>query len=342
MAIKLSELAEKIDCRMFGDDCMIENVADIDFAKPGQLAFIYNPKYLGKIKTTNASAIITREEWLEDWQEDGEGSVLIAENPRLAFVKATRLLNPERINDTGISKNAVIAENARVSKTACIGANVVINSGAEIGSGAQIGAGCVIENDVIIGDNTVIHPNVTIRFSTQIGENCIIYPGVVIGADGFGYERDGDSYLKIPQLGNVRIGNNVEIGANSTVDRGALHDTVINDGVKIDNLVQVGHNVEIGKHTVISAQSGVAGSTKVGEYCLIGGGVSIRDNIEVADNVMLTGRTLVSSAIKKPGSYSSGILVDDSKSWRKNALRFKHLDELAKRLIKLEKSIASE
>ena len=188
----------------------------------------------------------------------------------------------------------------------------------------------------------MIHPNVTIHFSTKIGDNCIIYPGVVIGADGFGYERDGDAYLKIPQLGNVRIGNNVEIGANSTVDRGALHDTVINDGVKIDNLVQVGHNVEIGKHTVISAQSGVAGSTKVGEYCLIGGGVSIRDNIEVADNVMLTGRTLVSSAIKKPGSYSSGILVDDSRNWRKNALRFKHLDELAKRLIKLEKSVKPE
>ncbi|GMR01211.1 MAG: UDP-3-O-(3-hydroxymyristoyl)glucosamine N-acyltransferase [Gammaproteobacteria bacterium] len=338
MAIKLSELAEKIDCRMFGDDCVIENVADIDSAKQGQLAFIYNPKYLGKIKTTDASAIITREEWLEDCV----GSVLIAENPRLAFVKATRLLNPEKISDSGVSKNAIVAENARVSKTACIGANVVINSGVEIGSGVQIGAGCVIENDVIIGDNTVIHPNVTIRFSTHIGENCIIYPGVVIGADGFGYERDGDSYLKIPQLGNVRIGNNVEIGANSTVDRGALHDTVINDGVKIDNLVQIGHNVEIGKHTVISAQSGVAGSTKVGEYCLIGGGVSIRDNIEVADNVMLTGRTLVSSAIKKSGSYSSGILVDDSKSWRKNALRFKHLDELAKRLIKLEKSIASD
>lgn len=338
MAIKLSELAQQIGCRMSGNDCLIDNVADIDSAEQGQLAFIYNPKYLSKIKTSRASAIITREEWLDDCT----GSVLVADNPRLAFVKATRLLNPERPGDSGISKHAIIADDAQIAKTACIAANAVISSGVKIGAAVQIGAGCVIENDVAIGDNTVIHPNVTIRFATQIGDDCIIYPGVVIGADGFGYERDGDSYLKIPQLGNVRIGNSVEIGANSTVDRGALHDTIINDGVKIDNLVQVGHNVEIGKHTVISAQSGIAGSTRVGEYCLVGGGVSIRDNIEVADNVMLTGRTLVSSAIKKSGSYSSGILVDDTRNWRKNALRFKHLDELAKRLIKLEKSVKTE
>jgi len=251
MSIKLSELAEKIDCRLHGENCVIDNVADIDSAEQGQLAFIYNPKYLSKIKTSNASAIITREEWLDECGVP----VLIAENPRLAFVKATRLLNPERKNDSGISKSAVIADDAQVSETAYIGENVVIGSGARIGFGVQIGAGCVIENDVVIGDNTVIHPNVTIRFSTQIGDSCIISSGVVIGADGFGYERDGDSYLKIPQLGNVRIGNKVEIGANSTVDRGALHDTVIHDGVKIDNLVQIGHNVEIGKHTSLLNQA---------------------------------------------------------------------------------------
>lgn len=338
MSIKLSELADKIDCRMHGDDCVIENVADIDSAEAGQLAFIYNPKYLSKIKSTHASAIITREEWLADCHVPA----LIADNPRLAFVKATRLLNPEKSAERGVSPHAVITAGTVIPDTACIGANAFIGSGVKIGSDVTIGAGTVIESDVSIGNNTVIHPNVTIRFGTVIGDDCIIYSGVVIGADGFGYERDGEAYLKIPQLGNVRIGNSVEIGANSTVDRGALHDTVIHDGVKIDNLVQVGHNVEIGRHTVISAQSGVAGSTKVGEYCLIGGGVSIRDNIEVADNVMLTGRTLVSSAIKQPGSYSSGILVDDTRNWRKNALRFKHLDEMAKRLAALEKKLESD
>jgi UDP-3-O-[3-hydroxymyristoyl] glucosamine N-acyltransferase len=338
MAIKLSEIAAQINCRLQGEDCLIENVADIDSAKEGQLAFVYNPKYLDKIATSNASAIITREEWLEHCDKP----TLIAENPRLAFVKATRLLNPEKKSGSGIAASAVVAEDVTVPDSVYIGPNAVIQSGVILGENVRIGAGSFIDNDVSIGAETVIHANVTIGHQTQIGENCIFFSGVVIGADGFGYERDGESYLKIPQLGNVHIGNNVEIGANSTVDRGALHDTIISDGVKIDNLVQVGHNVVIGKHTVISAQSGIAGSTKVGEYCLIGGGVSIRDNIEVVSNVILTGRTLVSSAISEPGSYSSGTLVDNTKTWRKNTLWFKHLDELVKRIKKLEKDCQSK
>jgi UDP-3-O-[3-hydroxymyristoyl] glucosamine N-acyltransferase len=338
MAIRLSEIAGKTNCRLQGEDCLIENVADIDSAREGQLAFVYNPKYLDKIATTNASAIITREEWLEHCNKPA----LVAENPRLAFVKATRLLNPEKKPESGVAVTAVVAADVSVPASAYIGHNVVIEPGVILGENVQIGAGSVIANDVRIGANTVIHANVTIGHNSQIGDHCIFFSGVVIGADGFGYERDGDSYLKIPQLGNVRIGDHVEIGANSTIDRGALHDTIIADGVKIDNLVQVGHNVVIGKHTVISAQSGIAGSTKVGEYCLIGGGVSIRDNIEVVSNVMITGRTLVSSAIKEPGSYSSGTLVDNTKSWRKNTLWFKHLDELVKRIKKLEKDCQSK
>jgi UDP-3-O-[3-hydroxymyristoyl] glucosamine N-acyltransferase len=333
MAIKLSELAAKIDCRLHGKDCTIENVADLDSAESGQLAFVYNPKYLDKIKTTRASAIITKEEWLQD----SEKAFLVAENPRLAFVKATRLLNPVAVKAGKICSSAVIAEDVKVPASAYIGDNVVLQSGVTLGENVQIGAGSVIEDDVSIGDNTVVNANVSIGFKTQIGENCIFFSGVVIGADGFGYERDGDAYLKIPQIGNVQIGNDVEIGANSTVDRGALHDTIIHDGVKIDNLVQIGHNAEIGKHTVISAQSGIAGSTKVGANCLIGGSVAIRDNIEITDNVVLTGRTLVLSSITEPGVYSSGTLHDDNRSWRRNALRYKQLDDIARRLKKLEK-----
>lgn len=333
MAIQLSELAKKIDCRLSGDDCMIENVADINDAGPGQLAFIYNPKYLAALSTTNASAIIIKEEWLSGCNRPA----LIAKNPRLAFVKATRLLNPEKRNQSGVAKRAVIAEGVTVPASAYIGPNTVIETGVILGENVQIGAGSVISADVMIGDHTVIHPNVSIGHNTFIGSNCILFSGVVIGADGFGYERDGDAYLKVPQIGDVRIGNDVEIGANSTVDRGALHDTVIGDGVKIDNLVQVGHNVVIGRHTVISAQSGVAGSTRIGEYCLIGGGVSIRDNIEIVDNVMLTGRTVVQSSLTESGSYSSGMLVDTTSNWRRNALRHKHLNELEKRVKTLEK-----
>jgi len=338
MAIKLSELAEKIDARLHGEDCMIENVSDLDAAKQGDLAFIYNPKYLEKIGTTEASAIILKEVWLKDCSKPA----LVADNPRLAFVKAARLLNPEKRFEPGVSGSADIAEDVSVPDSVYIGPNVVIESGVKLGDDVQIGANSVISADVVIGDNTVIHPNVTIGHTTQIGNNCIFYAGTVIGADGFGYERDGDHYLKIPQLGNVRIGNDVEIGANTAIDRGALRDTVINDGVKLDNLVQIAHNVVVGKHTVMSGHSGISGSTTVGEYCVIGGGVGIRDNIEVVDNVIINGRTLVSSSLKEPGTYASSMLVDTVKNWRKNALRFKHLNEMEKRLKALEKKLESE
>ena len=338
MAIKLSELAEKINCQLHGDDCLIENVSDLDAAKEGDLAFIYHPKYLDKIESTNASAIILKDIWLEDCPKPA----LVAENPRLAFVKAARLLNHERRYEAGISKSADIADNVSVPASAYIGPNVVIEPGVKLGDDVQIGANCVVSANVTIDDNTVIHPSVSIGHTTEIGKNCIIYSGTVIGSDGFGYEREGDSYLKIPQLGNVRIGNDVEIGANAAIDRGALRDTVIHDGVKLDNLVQVAHNVVIGKHTVMSGHSGIAGSTKVGEYCVIGGGVGISDNLEVTDNVVIMGRTLVSGSITKPGTYASSMLTDEVKNWRKNALRFKHLNEMEKRLRSLEKRLKSE
>ena len=338
MAIKLSELAEKINCRLHGDDCLIENVSDLDAAEEGDLAFIYHPKYLDKIDSTNASAIILKEMWLQDCSKPA----LVTENPRLAFVKATRLLNPGRRYPAGISSSADVAPDVSVPESAYIGQNVVIEAGVKLGENVQIAANCVVESEAAIGDNTVIHPNVTIGYNTVIGKNCIIYAGTVIGSDGFGYEREGDSYLKIPQLGNVHIGNDVEIGANTAIDRGSLRDTVISDGVKLDNLIQIAHNVTIGKHTVMSGLSGIAGSTKVGEYCVIGGGVGISDNIEVTDKVTILGRTLVSSTITKAGAYASSMLTDDVKSWRKNALRFKHLNEMEKRLKALEKQLASD
>jgi len=338
MAIKLSELAEETGCRLHGDDCLIENVSDLDTAKKGDLAFIYNPKYLDKIDSTNASAIILKENWLEQCPKPA----LVADNPRLAFVKATRLLNPEKRYEAGISSSADIAGGVSVPASAYIGPNVVIESAVKLGEGVQIGANSVLCTGVSIGDNTVIHPNVTIGHNTMLGSRCIIYSGTVIGADGFGYERDGDSYLKIPQLGNVRIGDDVEIGANTAVDRGALRDTIINDGVKLDNLVQIAHNVVVGKHTLMSGHSGIAGSTRVGEYCLIGGGVGISDNIEVCDNVVIMGRTMVVGSITKPGTYASSMLTDEVKNWRKNALRFRHLNEMEKRLKALEKKLESE
>ncbi len=335
MAIKLSELAEKIGCRLHGDDCVINNVADIDAAVEGDLVFIYNPKYLDKIDSTAASAIIIKESWSQRCSQP----VLLTDNPRLAFVKAARLLNPEKRYPAGIAASADIATDVSLPATVYIGPNVVIETGVSIGENVQIAANTVLQSDVTIGDGCVIHANVYIGYKTQMGTNCIVSAGSIIGADGFGYEKDGEAYLKVPQLGNVRIGDNVEIGANSTIDRGALRDTILCDGVKVDNLVQIGHNVVIGKHTVICAQSGVAGSTKVGENCVIGGAVAVSDNIELTDNVVVLGRTLITTSIDKPGAYASSMLVDTVKNWRKNAIRHKSLNKMDKRLRKLEKSL---
>jgi UDP-3-O-[3-hydroxymyristoyl] glucosamine N-acyltransferase len=332
MAIKLSELAKILNCRLHGEDCQIENVAEISHAVGGQLAFIHNPAYIDKISSSNASAVIIKEEWLSSCNKPA----LVSKNPRLDFAKVASLLNPVKLTEPGVSDTAVIEGNIKVPSSVFIGANAVIQSGVILGENVQIGPGCVIANNVQIGDNTVIYPNVTIGHSTRIGDNCVINSGVVIGTDGFGYVKEGESYLKVPQLGNVQIGNNVDIGANTTIDRGALLDTVIGNGVKLDNQIQIGHNVVIGENTLISANSGVSGSTRIGKNCLIGGGVGIRDNIEIVDNVIITGRTFVSSSIKEPGSYSSSVLVDKTANWKKNVIRFKQLDDIAKRLKKLE------
>ncbi len=333
MAIKLSELAKKVSCRFHGEDCLIENVADINHAETGQLAFVYSPKYLDDIKASKASAIIIKEEWLESCDKPA----LISDNPRLAFAKAAALLNPVIISEAGISETAIIADDVTVPASVSIDHNAVVHTGVKLGENVQIGACAVISADVQVGDNTIIHPNVSIGHKTQIGNNCTIFSGVVIGSDGFGYVKNGETYLKVPQIGNVIIGNDVDIGANSTIDRGALLDTIIHDGVKLDDQIHVAHNVVIGEHTVISAYTGIAGSVKIGKQCLIGGGVGIRDHIEIADNVVITGRTFVSSSLKESGSYSSSVLVDTTRNWRKNVVRFKHLDEMAKRIKELEK-----
>lgn len=335
--MKLSELAELTGSQLHGEDCLIENVADINHAVQGQLAFVYSAKYIDAIKSSAASAVVITAEWLEHCDKPA----LVSTNPRLDFARIATLLNPidSSRQSTGIAESVHIADDVSIGNAVTIGHNVVIEKGVKLGDNVRIGAGCVIAGDVQIGDDTIISANVVIEHSVRIGCRCMIFAGVIIGTDGFGYVRDGDNYLKVPQLGNVIIGDDVDIGANTTIDRGALLDTVIHDGVKLDNQIQVAHNVVIGKNTVISSYTGIAGSAKIGENCLIGGGVGIRDNIEIADNVVITGRTFVSSSIKQPGSYSSSVLVDDTRNWKKNVMRFKHLDEMAKRIAKLEKKL---
>lgn len=341
MAITLVDLAAHTGCTLHGDDCLIDSVADIHHAEKGQLAFVYSPKYLDAIKSTQASAIILKPEWLGNCSK----AALITDNPRLAFAKAATLLNPVNVSAAGVSSSAIIAKGVVVPASASIGHHVVIEAAVKLGENVQIGAGTVIAAAVEVGDNTLIYPNVSIGHQTQIGQNCTLFSGVVIGADGFGYVKEGDAYLKVPQIGHVVIGDHVDIGANTTIDRGALLNTVIHTGVKLDNQIQVAHNVVIGEHTIISAYTAIAGSAKIGKHCIIGGAVGIRDNIEIVDNVVITGRTFVSSSIKQAGSYSSSILLDTTRNWKKNVMRFKHLDAMAKRLKALEttlKKLSSE
>ena len=334
--MRLSELAVELGLDLHGEDCVIEGVADVTSATTGQLAFVYDPRYLEHISVSHASAFILK----HDWRDETDKPVLISGNPRLDFARAASLLNPVVRKPAGIAASAAVDASVTVPGSVYIGPNVVIERGVSIGEDVQIGAGSVIAEDVRIGDGTTIFPNVTIAHTCTVGARCEINSGVVIGTDGFGYVRDKDAWLKVPQLGRVVIGDDVHIGANTTIDRGALNDTCIHDGVKLDNMIQIGHNAVIGEHTVISAQSGVAGSTRIGRNCLIGGGVGIRDNIEIADNTVITGRTFVSSTIREPGSYSSSVLVDTTANWKKNVMRFRQLDDMAKRLKKLEKALS--
>jgi len=333
MSYQLSELAQQTGSRLEGDDCLIVSIAEISSAASGDIAFISNPKYIEHLSTTNASALIIKAEFLEQCPVPA----LVADDPRLIYAKVANLLYPLKKSEAGISANAIVSELAAISETASISAGAVVSAGVTIGAGAQIGAGCVVESDVVIGENTRISANVTVGHGCEIGDDCIIHSGVVLGADGFGFVKEGDGYLKIPQIGNVHIGNNVEIGANTTIDRGALENTVIGNGVKLDNQIQIAHGVTIGDNTVISAACAIAGSTHIGSGCLIGGLVGIVEHLDITDNVMITGRTMVTRSITQAGSYSSSTSMDTTKNWRKNSARFRRLDELAKRVAKLEK-----
>lgn len=339
MSFTLAEIADKLKVEYAGDgSCVIERVADIGKAESGSIAFVNSGKYEKYLKTTNAAAVIIR----EDMKEKCTVPCIITENPRLVYAKVAHLLYPPAVKLAKISSNAIIHNTVVLGENVDVEDGVVVKKETSIASDASIGAGSVIGENVVIGKGTIIYPNVTVLDKCEIGENCILHPGVVIGADGFGFVPEEEHYVKLPQIGRVLVGDDVEIGANTTIDRGAIEDTVIGNGVKLDNQIQIAHNVVIGEHTVISAATAIAGTTKIGKNCLIGGCVAIRDNIEISDNVVITGRTLVSRSLTKPGSYSSSTPIDDTDNWRKNSARFRTLDVLARRVKKLESILSSD
>lgn len=336
MSLTLAQIAKAIDGQLVGDaDYLINGVGTLAQATPQQISFLANTKYKKFLNETHAGAVIVA----PGLGAELSTNVIETADPYVAYAKAASLLYPDRVSEVGIHPTAWIEPTAVLADNVSIGPHVTVDKGVIIESGVSISAGSVIEPNVFIGENSRIKANVTLCHDIQIGQRVIIHPGVVIGADGFGIANDNGKWIKVPQVGGVVIGNDVEIGANTTIDRGAIEDTIINDGVKLDNQIQIAHNVIIGEHTVIAGCVGIAGSTRIGKYCAIGGGTGISGHLDIADGVQLTGMTMVTKSITESGVFSSGIPVEPTKQWHKNVVRYRQMDKLFERVKLLEKHI---
>jgi len=329
----LGQLAEHVGGHIYGDaNCKISGVATLQNAKSGHITFLANPRYTRFLAATEASAVILAEEH----RAACTTNALVVADPYLSYARIASLLSPPAAPRHGRHSSAVVEAGSRVDPGAWIGPHSVIEEDVEIGAGVVIGPGCMVGRGSHIGAGSYLVANVTVCHGSRIGQRVTLHPGVVIGSDGFGLANDGGNWVKVPQLGGVIIGDDVEIGANTTVDRGALDDTVIEDGVKLDNQIQVAHNVYIGAHTAIAGCTGIAGSARIGARCTIGGGVGIVGHTEIADDVHITGMSFVAHSIRKPGVYSSGTPLEANREWRRNYARFHQLDDMARRLRKLE------
>ncbi len=331
----LSEIVDLLGGVVVGDaNVKVSQVATLDQAGNDNLAFFANERYLTQLQSTRAGAVILGKRW----QLHTSLSCIVADNPYAYFARVSSLFNPIVIN-YGIHPTAVIHDSAKINPQVFIGPHVVIEAGAILGKGCQVGAGSYIGASVSLGDDCIIYPRVTIYAGCSLDDRVIIHSGVVIGADGFGIALDGGQWVKVPQIGKVRIGCDVEIGANSTVDRGALDDTVIEDGVKIDNHVQIAHNVHIGAHSALAAFVGIAGSTKIGKLCRIGGAAGVSGHLNIVDNVEVSAHTTIIKSILKPGTYTGVYPFESNEHWRKNAAHLRHLGDLAKRVKLLEANL---
>lgn len=328
------ELADRFGLELRGDaGLVIEGVATLARAEPGQLAFLANSRYRGQLGDSRASLVVVR---AED-ADAAPGAVLVAKDPYTAFARMAALFDSRPVRAPGIHASAVVDPSARVHPAAHIGAFVSVGARSVIGAGCSIGPGCVIGEDCVIGDDSELIARVTLVTRVRLGRRVLIHPGAVIGADGFGLAMDSGHWIKVPQLGGVVIGDDCEIGANTTIDRGALDDTVLEEDVRLDNQIQIGHNVRIGAHTAMAGCSAAAGSARIGRYCLIGGAAGVLGHLEICDRVVVTAMSLVTSSITEPGEYSSGTPLTDNRTWRKNAARFKQLDALARRVLAADK-----
>lgn len=334
--LSLREIADRVGGQSSGDPgYRITGLATLKSAGCGQLSFFANARYLAQLKASNAGAVLVRSEFLDAVPHHA----ILVDDPYLAFARISQLFDWRDAAQPGVHPSAVIGAGTEVDSLAEIGPHAVIGDGTTIGPGAVIGAGCRIGARCRVGANSRLEAGVILYADVRIGERCLVHSGAILGADGFGFAPNGRHWEKICQLGGVVIGDDVEIGAGTTIDRGALDDTLIGNGVKLDNQIQVAHNVQVGADTAIAGCTAIAGSTKIGERCTIAGLSGITGHLSIADGTHITAMSLVSKTINRPGAYSSGTGLQPHQSWKRNVVRFKQLDELARRVAKLEQII---
>jgi UDP-3-O-[3-hydroxymyristoyl] glucosamine N-acyltransferase len=327
-------LADRFGLALRGDgDTVVDAVATLSGAGPRQLSFLANPRYRSQLGGSAAGVVVVRE-------EDAAGldrTLLVARDPYVAFARIAALFDPPRTATPGVHPSAVVDASAEVDPSAEVGPLAVLGARSRIGTGAVVGAGCVIGEDCVVGGGSRLVARVTLVRRVRLGERVLIHPGAVLGADGFGLAMDAGRWIKVPQQGGVLVGDDCEIGANTTIDRGAIEDTVLEEDVRLDNQIQIGHNVRIGAHTAMAGCVAVAGSTVIGRYCLVGGAAGIVGHITICDRAIIQAMSLVTHSIDVPGEYSSGTPLMDARSWRRSAARFRQLDALARQVQALAK-----
>ena len=337
--VSLGELAVRFGLALRGDpDRKVGSVATLGGATADQVAFLADPRLADRLAGCRAGAVILHPSSAAACPVD----CLLADNPHAAFARVAAVLHPPQVASPGAHPTAVVAPDAEVHPSAHIGPHCVIGARARVGARAFVGPGCVVGDDASLGEDVRLVARVTVLERVEIGARGIVHPGAVIGSEGFGYALDGEAWVHVPQVGTVRIGPDVEIGANTTIDRGALGDTVIGEGVKIDNLVQVGHNCSIGAHSALAGCVGMAGSSRVGARCRLGGGVGLAGHLSICDDVTVTGFTLVTGDIREPGVYSGGVPAEPAADWRRVVGRLKRIDALARRVASLERGGAAD
>jgi len=336
MAFTLAEIAARFGGRVVGaPQVLIRQVGTLERAGDGQIAFLANPRYRARLAATRAAAVIVG--------PDAEALTalprIVCENPYAYFARVSQLLNPPEAVVPGVQAGARVAADARIDVTARVDAGASVEAGAAVGPGCWIGAGCFVGQGAELGEGCRLYPCVVIYAGCRLGARVVLHSGVVIGADGFGIAREDGRWIKIPQIGRVVIGDDVEIGANTTIDRGAIEDTVIEEGVKLDNQIQIGHNCRVGAHTAMAGCVAVAGSADIGRRCTIGAGAIILGHLSICDDTQVSADTVISRSIRQPGTYTGMFPFDDHRSWARNTALVRHLAELAERVRRLERQL---